>query len=173
MNVPPAPSAATALPAEVAAFIQGGVSISVAGRDDRLVPSLSKAVGCRVSEGGREVTILLFADLAEAVARDITHTRRIAVVFSQPSTNRTVQIKGRDATPASAGPADLALVRRYLAIWGADLARLGWDQRYVEAVAWRDPAQLIAVRFTPEGAFHQTPGPGAGKAMDLRTPTPS
>lgn len=157
----------TALPAELAAFVQSGLSISVCGRDERLVPSLAKGVGCRVRPDGRELTVLLFADAAEAVARDIATNRLIAVVFSQPSSNRTVQLKGRDATPVPATPADVALVRRHLALFAAEIAPMGWDQRYVDALFWHDPAQLLAIRFTPEFAFAQTPGPNAGAPVCL------
>jgi hypothetical protein len=157
----------TALPAELAAFVQSGLSISVCGRDERLVPSLAKGAGCRVRPDGRELTVLLFADAAEAVARDIATNRLIAVVFSQPSTNRTVQLKGRDATPVPATPADVALVRRHLALFAADIAPMGWDQRYVDTLFWHDPAQLLAIRFTPEFAFAQTPGPNAGAPVCL------
>lgn len=156
-----------ALPAELAAFVQSGLSISICGRDERLVPSLAKGVGCRVRTDGREVTVLLFADAAEAVARDIATNRLIAVVFSQPSTNRTVQLKGRDATPVPATAADVALVRRHLALFAADIGPLGWDQHYVDTLFWHDPAQLLAVRFTPEFAFAQTPGPNAGAPVCL------
>ena len=157
----------TALPAELAAFVQSGLSLTVCGRDERLVPSQAKGVGCRVRPDGREVTVLLFADAAEAAARDIATNRLIAVVFSQPSTNRTVQLKGRDATPVPATPADVALVRRHLALFAADIAPMGWDQRYVDTLFWHDPAQLLAIRFTPESAFAQTPGPNAGAPVCL------
>ena len=155
------------LPDDVAAFIQGGVSMTVASRDERLVPSINKAVGCRVSADRRQVTMLLFAEPAEVLARDIAHCRQAAVVFSQPSTNRTVQLKGRDVVSVPVQPADVALVRRYIALFAAELGHLGWDQSYVESLFWHEPVHLIAFRFTPEGAFHQTPGPSAGAAMTL------
>lgn len=164
-----APSSDASLPEAVAEFIQSGVSITVASRDDRLVPSIAKAVGCRVSADRRHVTILMSALAAEVLARDVARQGQVAVVFSRPTTNQTVQLKGRDAVSVPVQPADGALVRRYLALLADDLGPLGWDQSYVDAVFWHDPAQLIAIRFAPEGAFQQTPGPGAGKALDLRS----
>lgn len=165
----PTPTSPSPLPEDIAAFIQSGLSITVAGRDDRLVPSLAKGAGCRVSEDGTQVTVLVFADAAEAVARDIAHNRLIAVVFSQPSTHRTLQLKGRDACSVPALPADVALVRRHLMLFAGEISQLGWDQRFVEQMLWHDPNQLMAIRFTPENAYVQTPGPGAGQALDLRT----
>lgn len=156
------------LPEEVAAFIQSGLSITLAGRDERLVPSIAKAVGCRVSADRRQVTVLVFADAAEAAVRDIAGNQRVAVVFSQPTTDRTVQLKGRDAQSVPPAPSDLALVRRHLALFAAELGPLGWDQAFVDALLWHDPSQLLAIRFTPDGAYAQTPGPGAGQAMCLQ-----
>lgn len=171
MTLPPDTPAA--LPEEIAAFIQSGLSITVAGRDERLIPSIAKAVGCRVDDGGRQVTVLVFAEAAAAVMRDIAHNRQVAAVFTRPSTNRTVQLKGHDARSVPAGPAEAALVRRHLALFADDLRLLGWNAEYIDTLLLHDWSQLMAIRFTPRGAFAQTPGPGAGQAMPLgRAPTP-
>ncbi len=156
-----------ALPEDIAAFIQSGISISLASRDDRFVPSIAKGVGCRVSPGRDAVTVMVFANAAEALLRDVAHCGQLAVVFSRPSTNRTLQIKGRDVTTAPAGPADVALARRYIALFAEELRALGWSADYVHDIFWHDPVHLAALHFTPEGAFQQTPGPGAGAAMSL------
>ncbi|MBL8289332.1 MAG: hypothetical protein JNL85_15240, partial [Rubrivivax sp.] len=58
-------NAAIALPPEMASFIQGGVSITLAGRDERLVPSIAKGVGCHVSPARDAVSVFTFADTAE------------------------------------------------------------------------------------------------------------
>lgn len=166
------PPPAACLPDEIAAFIQSGLSITVAGRDERLIPSIAKGVGCRVSDDGREVTVLVFAEAAEAVMRDIAHNRQVAVVFTRPSTNRTVQLKGRDARSVPAGPAEAALVRRHLALFASDLRLLGWDAEYVDAVFLHDWSQLMAIRFSAHGAFAQTPGPHAGQSMPLQASRP-
>jgi hypothetical protein len=149
----------------VASFIQSGVSITVAARGDRLVPSITKAVGCHVDAAGREVSVLLFADAGEPVCRDVARNGLVAVCFSRPSTNRTVQIKGSNATSALATPQDVAHARRCLDLLIDDLTPLGFDRRMLEAFFWGDPADLMAIRFAPDAAFAQTPGPGAGAAL--------
>lgn len=156
-----------ALPEEIAAFVQGGISMTLASRDERLVPSLAKGVGCRVSERRDAVTMLVFAEPAGRLLKDIAQCHQVAAVFSQPTTNRTLQIKGRDVRIAPAGPADLALVRRYLALFAEELRPLGWDATFVHGVFWHEGGGLTALHFTPEGAFQQTPGPGAGAALCL------
>ena len=158
---------AIALPEDIATFIQSGVSMTLASRDDRFVPSIAKGVGCRVSPGRDAVTVLVFANAAEELLRDVAHCSKLAAVFSRPSTNRTLQIKGSNVTTAPAGPADVALTRRYIVLLAEELRPLGWSADYVHDVFWHDPVHLVALHFTPEGAFQQTPGPGAGAALCL------
>jgi hypothetical protein len=157
-----------ALPPEMAAFIQGGVSITLASRDERHVPSIAKGVGCQVNEARDAVRVLVFAHVAEALLRDVALSRCIAVAFSQPSTHRTLQIKGRDAELMPTQPADVACARRHMVMFAEELRPLGWDAEFVHGVFWHDPEHLVVLRFTPEGAFHQTPGSGAGAAAELQ-----
>jgi hypothetical protein len=159
---------AVVLPADVAEFVQSGVSITVASRDDRLVPSIAKAVACRVEPARDQVVVFVFSNTAEALLRDVASHGRLAVAFSRPTTNRTLQLKGRDVALVPTRAADVALVRRQLALFADDLRRLGWDADFVESVFWHDPENLVALSFRPEGAFHQTPGPGAGQALPLQ-----
>ncbi len=166
MNAPPAST--PALPEELAAFVQGGVSMTLASRDDRFVPSIAKGVGCRVAPSREALCVLVFANTAEALLRDVAGCGQLAVVFSRPTTNRTVQLKARAVRAAPAGPAEVAVVRRYLALFAEELQPLGWSAEYVNQVFWHDPVHLVALHFTPEGAFHQTPGPGAGQALCLQ-----
>lgn len=163
----PAATAAPQLPEDLVAHVQSGLSISLSGRDERLVASLAKAVGCRVADDRREVTMLVFAEAADAVLRDVARNGRLSVAFTQPSTNRTVQLKGHDARCVPTTPADLALARRWLALFMLELKPFGWQPEFLDAVFWHDPSQLMAIRFTVDSAFAQTPGPGAGKPMPL------
>lgn len=153
------------LPPEVAGFMQSGLSITLASRDERLVSSIAKGVGCRVAPARTEVAVLAFAPGAEQLRRDVERCGRIAVTFSQPSTHRTVQVKGRDARVRTAAAADLALVRRHLALFADDLRTLGWGPAFVDAVFWHEGAELLAFEFAPECAFQQTPGPAAGSVL--------
>jgi len=153
--------------AQIAAFIQSGLSITVAARGERLVPSISKAVGCRVDDDGRGLTVLLFADLAEAVCRDIACNAQVAACFSRPSTSETIQLKGTDARVALASAIDLACARRCLDLLVDDLAKLGFPRAVLESVFWRDPADLLAVHFSVDSAFAQTPGPAAGAPLPM------
>ena len=91
-------SASPLLDEDNAAFVQSGVSIVAASRGEDLVPSIARVSGCRVSADRRAVSIYLPHSQALELVEDVRASGRIAVVFSRPSTHRTLQLKADDAT---------------------------------------------------------------------------
>lgn len=153
------------LDAANAAFIRSGVMVSLASRDAQLVPSVARALGCRIAPDRRRVTAFLDAMQCPALLRDVRDTRAIAAVFSQPSTHRTIQLKGTDAALAPIEPGDPALIEANRAALVADMGPAGYDAAFVRTLLACAPADLVAVTFTPTAAFAQTPGPQAGKRL--------
>jgi hypothetical protein len=153
------------LDAANAKFIQSGVMVSVASRDARHVPSVTRALGCRVAPDRRRVTAFLVASQSEPLLRDLRDTRVIAAVFSQPSTHRTIQLKGTDATLGALEPGDAALIEANRIALTKDMAVLGYTEVFVRTILAYEPADLVAVTFRPTSAFAQTPGPQAGKRL--------
>lgn len=149
---------------EHAAFIQGGVSVVVSARNDALVADVVRACGCRVSRDRRRVTVLVEHVRSGSVLEDVGANGRVAVVFSQPSTHRTLQLKGVDATVTRGTAADLRISRRHLAAWVADMQRLGYDADFARAVRG-EGTDLAAINFSVAAAFEQTPGPAAGRRL--------
>jgi hypothetical protein len=155
---------ATQLDAGLAAFIQGGVSVVVASRNAELVADVVRGCGCRVSRDRRSVTVLVEPSRAGTLLDDIAANGMVAVVFSQPSTHRTIQLKGTDARLVAVTAADRAVAARHLGAWVEDLCRIGYTPEFAEALRGC-PERIAAIRFTPAAAFQQTPGPGAGQRL--------
>jgi len=152
------------LDARHAAFIQGPVSVIVASRNAALVADVMRGCGCRVSRDRRAVTVLVEPGPTSTLLEDIAANGMIAVVFSQPSTHRTIQLKGTDARVVTVTVTDRAVARRHLRDWAEDLGRLGYGGALAAALHGGTGA-LAAIRFTPSAAFQQTPGPGAGQPL--------
>ena len=152
------------LDADNAAFIQGGVSVIVATRNAEYVADVVRGCGCRVSRDRRRVTVLVEPSRADTLLEDIAANGMIAVVFSQPSTHRTIQLKGSDARIVKVTAADRTIAARHLQDWSEDLCRIGYTPEFANAVRGAAP-RLAAIAFTPSAAFQQTPGPGAGKSL--------
>lgn len=157
-------TAAAALDEELAAFIQSGVSIVVAGRNDELIGDMIRGCGCRVSADRRRVTVLVDPMRSEALLEDIGSNGMIAVVFSRPSTHRSIQLKGTDARRVRVTAADLAVIDHSLAAWVAELVSIGYSKEFAAAVRGR-PERPVAITFTPTAGFQQTPGPDAGTRL--------
>ena len=150
------------LDADHAAFIQSGVSIVVASRDGANVPRVARALGCRVSEDRRRVTVYLAAFQAAPLLAAVRAEGAIAVAFNLPSTHRAFQLKGTDAAVVPLDRADVERAQRYVEAFSADIGLLGYAAAYGRALLWFDPAELTGVAFAPAAAFEQTPGPRAG-----------
>lgn len=149
---------------EQAALITGQVSIIVATADAALRPHLMRASGCRLSADRRRATLLMSRDGGREVIDDLRRNGRIAVVFTQPTSNRTLQLKGDDAVVAPCGPDDAALAERYLAGFVDEIGQLGFPADVAHAIL-SVVEERLAIHFTIAAAFEQTPGPDAGRPL--------
>jgi len=147
-------------------MIRGGVSAIVASRDEALRPSVMRAVGSLVSNDGQTITVFLSRPQSQALLRDLERGSPIAVVFSQPSTHRSVQLKASRVTTRPAQPADEMVLARYREAMERELARIVPDAAFTRAMLAGRIEQLVAVSFVPEQAFEQTPGPRAGTPIE-------
>jgi hypothetical protein len=82
----------------------------------------------------------------------------ISLTASQPTTYRTLQVKGRDAAPTNWNELD-AVVLRHRAEFVAEVAQVGIDG---EGASRTWSGRFVAIGFIPQAIFDQTPGPMAG-----------
>lgn len=148
------------------AFIQKGVSINVASRDVRRVPSLTRALSCRVDADGKRLRIAVARSQSRDLLRDIEKSGAIAVVFTEPSTHRTLQIKGDDAAEVTVDAADRDCLAHTRAAFGAEIGTLGFDAAFNGRLFHVEPDDLAVLAFTPQTVFQQTPGPNAGALLE-------
>lgn len=156
---------AVQLPAESLALIRRGISVIVASRDAAHRPSLMRAVGTTVSDDGSEITVFLSRRQSRQLVQDLSTTGRIAVVCSEPSTHVTLQLKASRCELRAAVPDDQPALARYLASMEHEIAQVGYPAELTRAMLAHQLEDLVAVRFTPEQAFDQTPGPRAGTPL--------
>ncbi|MCC7060815.1 MAG: hypothetical protein IT508_11350 [Burkholderiaceae bacterium] len=149
------------------ALLQRGCGVAVASRDATCLPDLVRGVGQRVEPNG-EITVFLSRVDGAGVLANLRENGAIAAVFSQPSTHRTVQMKATRVSIAAATAADVETVERCRAAMSAELHAIGYGPEFARALLACEPADLVAVRFAPESAFDQTPGPKAGAPIATR-----
>ena len=148
-----------------AAFIVGGVSVSAASTRADNTPAMARAVGVRLSRDRQAVTLLIPQSRATDLLEAVRGSRRVAVVFSQPSTHRTIQLKGKDASIGPSQKQDSKINERYADAFVAELCPLGYAEPLIRSLVRSNPTDLIALTFTPDEAFLQTPGPRAGEPL--------
>jgi hypothetical protein len=161
-------AAPPAIPAVLLAMMARGVSVIVGSRDAALRPSVMRAVGSDVADGGARVTVYLARSQARQLLQDIAGTGQLAVVFSEPASHLSVQLKAEDAVVRPATEADLPALQRYLASMRHEVQRVGFAPDFTEAMLAFRLDDLVAVSFAPRQAFQQTPGAQAGTALGDR-----
>lgn len=150
---------------EHSALIEQGVSVIVASRDAQLRPSLMRAMGSQLGADGALITVYLRPSQARPLLADLAAGGPIAVVFSDPASNRTLQVKAGGARARAVTPADQAVLRRYRVSMQQRIGQVGFGPDFVAAFLAAPADDLVALEFTPESAFDQTPGPGAGRTL--------
>lgn len=147
------------------AMIAKGVSTIVASCDAGLRPSIMRAVASTVTPDGGGITVYLMRPQSAQLLQDISASGRLAVVFSEPSTHRTLQVKAAAVQTRPAIEADLPVLRRYLESMERELGLIGFGPDFARAMLAQRPQDVVALQFAPQQAFDQTPGPRAGTAL--------
>ena len=172
MSAMAAMTAPSLLSPEHIAMVDRGVSVIVASRNAALRPSIMRGVGSAISADGTQVTVFLRRSQSRQLMQDIEAGGGLAVVFSEPPTHRTLQLKARQASLRPASPTDQPQLARYLASMQCELAQVGYGPEFAAAMLSAPLEDVVAVQFTPESAFDQTPGPRAGIPLDVPKATP-
>lgn len=148
--------------AELAEFIQSGVSVLAGTRDARLMPDAMRGMGVRVEEGGAELTVFLPAATSARAIANLRANGCIAVCFSRPSDHRSIQLKGQAVAIREADASERAAVERYRGELAQALAFVGVPISTTLRMAhW--PCHAIRMRI--DAVYQQTPGPGAGAPL--------
>ncbi|MES2633040.1 MAG: pyridoxamine 5'-phosphate oxidase family protein [Pseudomonadota bacterium] len=160
--------AAPQIPADIVALMARGISVIAASRDASSRPSIMRAVGSLVEDDARRITIFVSRRQSAQLVQDVSANGHIAVVFSEPATHRTVQVKATKARVRNAAVTDEPALARYLASMEIEVGRVGYGPHMTRAMLANKLDDLVAITFTPEQAFDQTPGPKAGAPLDER-----
>lgn len=153
---------AITLSEELIDFVAQGVSLLVGTCDASRVPHAVRAVGLRIHNNRRHATVYLPEVTARHTVADVAVNPRVAVMASQPLDHKSLQMKGVVSKVAPAAESDRAYVETYLSLFGRRLEVVGMPYEVVTMLShW--PA--IALAFSIDELYLQTPGPGAGQRL--------
>ena len=154
---------APALDPAVVEFIHGGVAVGVATHDDDLRPEFARGWGPEVSADGRSVTLCVSAPEGSRMRANLERNGAVAVGFSPPTIARAVQVKGVATRVGEPEAADLERVERHFRSFVAEAERIGAPAELSRRMFVRPG--LVAVEFSIDEVFDQTPGPTAGRRL--------
>ncbi|MCP8689320.1 hypothetical protein [Marinobacterium sedimentorum] len=146
-------------------FLTSQLSIQVAACSDAGEPTLARALGARMSADGHRLALMVPVSQARELLTCIAANGHIAAVFNEPETHRTVQLKGNDARIEAISAADAAALGPYVERLARRLQHYQVPEAFSRAFYAADPADLVAVSFSPSAVYGQTPGPHAGEPL--------
>jgi hypothetical protein len=145
-----------------ARFLESGLSITVATRDEALQADGAGALAARVHPDRTRVTVFLHEEAARRMLENLESHPEIAVLFDQPTAHRACQVKGVYLSSRRARASERALVDRQLEGCAVELEAIGIPRAMM--AGWKTwPCLALELRVTH--LFEQTPGPGAGEPL--------
>ena len=155
------------LPPEWAAHLESGCSNRLGACTPAGEPEICRALASQQRRDGR-IDVLLAADVGAHLIPAVRATRRLSHVMAHPGTNRVLHVKGLDAEAFPVEPGHMELLVACRKRFAARLAPYGFNEGNLMRV-WYDVdlSNLCCLRYTPLGAWDQTPGIGAGGPIEL------
>jgi hypothetical protein len=157
-------AAGSPISVELAAFMQSGISVTVAVVTPDLRPIAGFALACRIDRAGT-VRVLLRKPANAALMDIVALGGPVAVSVSRPQDHRSIQVKAPTARVAAVRPDDLPEIARQTAGMRNQLIGCAFDPMLSAAYVSYEPGEVVALELKPERIFVQTPGPGAGSEL--------
>ncbi len=149
---------------DLARFCESGVSVVIGWLGRGGLPLAGVALGCRVKDDGT-VRVLLRRAANAGLVETVEAGDGLAVTFTEPLNHRSIQLKTSRAATAAPEAADLEMLARQCARFRGILERIDYTPEFAAFYTAYRPQEIVAIDFTPEQGFVQTPGPGAGSAF--------
>ena len=146
-------------------FIQHHVTINLSSRDANNMPTLARGFGCRILDDGKKIAVYIPGKSAHRLLQSVAGHGMIAAVFSRPTTHQALQLKGSDARVVVLDSEDRRVMHESFETFLDDVKVVGFPERFIDALRAMFAEEAVAVTFTPNAAFLQTPGPQAGQSL--------
>jgi hypothetical protein len=150
------------IPERLVDFVQGSVIGWIGTRDLRLRPNVTWAFGARVSGASDEITAFVPDVESDCMRSNLAHNGIVAYTVVAPVSHESYQFKGkllslRPTTEEERAVQDILRSKLIglLAMFPSELFT-----GYITTPS-------TALTFKVEQVFVQTPGPGAGRQLDL------
>ena len=146
----------------IAFMSRDAISTAISTRNHSNRSAVSKGLAVRVRADRRTVEIFVDAERSTEVLNDVRAQSPVAVVCSEPSTHRTIQVKGPGAAIEMLAADEVQFVAGKVDALVKHIVPLGYADNAIRVYLTYTPSRLVKIVFPASAAFLQTPGPGAG-----------
>lgn len=154
---------ALVLTPELVAFVESGVAVGIATRDEMMRPAFARSWGPRVSADRRSLTLCVATAEGSATRANLEANGAVALGFSPPTIAKAVQLKGVAAVLGGPDPDALERVQQHVGAFEAECVRIGAPPEVYTRMF--DGSALLLISVTINDGFDQTPGPTAGRRL--------
>jgi hypothetical protein len=144
-------------------FVESGVAVGVATRDESMRPAFTRAWGPRVSADRRSLTLCVSASEGSATRANLEGNGAVALGFCPPTIAKAVQLKGAAIVLGEPSAQDLEHVERHVGAFLAECGRIGVPPEVANRMFV--DSTLLSIRVSIDEGFDQTPGPTAGRRL--------
>jgi hypothetical protein len=137
----------------------------IATADAQLRGTLAHAYACSVLADGRCVRATISRSQSAPLLAALRASTRVALVVCHIESYQCLQLKGRDARLVEPSEAIARSASEYCKGFARFSAVLGYPADVMQAHAACAPEDTVAIKFTVDEAFIQTPGPAAGRPL--------
>jgi hypothetical protein len=152
------------IPDRLVDFVHGAVVAFIGTRDARLRPTATWAFGARVSATTDEISAFVPDIEFDQTRSNLVHNSIVAYTVSDPISTESYQFKGKLAGMRPTTEEERAVQAILRGKLAAKLAM--FPPEFVTGYTF---VPSTALTFKVEQVFVQTPGPGAGRQLDLST----
>jgi hypothetical protein len=148
---------------ELKRFLESGLVVLVATRNDALHPFVTRGWGVLVHDEDRlRLSVSVPRASSARTLADLAANGRIAVSLGDQASFRAVQIKGRGAAVVDTDASALERATEQFTRFAEKAAQLGVPPHLAQVLFTTD---LVSIAVVADEIFDQTPGPSAGKKV--------
>jgi hypothetical protein len=153
------------IPSEITDLLKGVMVGHVGTRDSKLQGS--EVFSMWFSTNGQEqMTVFISEALSGKALTNISDNKKIAVAYTAPLSHSSYQLKGTYLSHRNANDQEHKDIKEAVdRFYTGYLSMFGYPPEIVSTFKF---APAIAITFTIEDTFIQTPGPNAGQKMNTK-----
>jgi Pyridoxamine 5'-phosphate oxidase len=149
----------------LAEFLASGVAIMVGSCDDTGACEIARGWGARLRPSDGVVELCLGETMSGRTVKNLEQNGRVTATFMQPTTYRSVQLKGRCVAIRAPSQEDRMRVARHREAFAREVIQVGVPPELAPRLWGEEHDGLVKIAFEFDQRFNQTPGAGAGRAL--------